>query len=95
MRTVRLKLGSENNTQRELVQPIAKIVLLVEGDSPTESQGEGSQMKRVRDNFSHMRPFKYICHCVQIILRSYMLKVSNVTLRQSSAERCCNVVLVT
>ena len=64
VRTVRLKLGSENNTQRELVQPIAKIVLLVEGDSPTESQGEGSQMKRVRDNFSHMRPLKYICHCV-------------------------------
>ena len=64
VRTVRLKLGSENNTQRELVQPIAKIVLLVEGDFPTESQGEGSQMKRVRDNFSHMRPLKYICHCV-------------------------------
>ena len=39
VRTVRLKLGSENNAQRELVRPIAKIVLLVEGDSLTESQG--------------------------------------------------------
>ena len=39
VRIVRLKLGSENNAQRELVRPIAKIVLLVEGDSPMESQG--------------------------------------------------------
>ena len=39
VQTVRLKLGSENNAQRELVRAIAKIVLLVEGDSPTESQG--------------------------------------------------------
>ena len=36
---VRLKFGSENSAQRELVRTIAKIVLLVEGDSPTESQG--------------------------------------------------------
>ena len=34
VRTVRLKRGSENNAQR-----VAKIVLLIEGDSPTESQG--------------------------------------------------------
>ena len=39
VRTVRLKLGSENNAQRELVRPIAKIVLLVEDNSPMESQG--------------------------------------------------------
>ena len=39
VQTVRLKLGSKNNAQRELVRPIAKIVLLVEGNSPTESQG--------------------------------------------------------
>ena len=39
VRAVRLKLGSENNAQRELVWLIAKIVLLVEGDSLTESQG--------------------------------------------------------
>ena len=38
-RTVKLKLGSKNNPQRELAWPIAKIVLLVEGDSRTESQG--------------------------------------------------------
>ena len=37
--TVRLKLWSENNTQWKLVQPMAKIVLLVEGNSLTESQG--------------------------------------------------------
>ena len=39
VRTVRLKLGSEKNAQRELVRPKAKIVLLVKGDSPTVSQG--------------------------------------------------------
>ena len=39
VRTVRLKIGSENNAQQELIRPIAKIVLLVEGDPPRESQG--------------------------------------------------------
>ena len=38
VQTVRLKLGSENNAQRELVRPITKILLLAEGDSSTESQ---------------------------------------------------------
>ena len=38
VQTVKLKPGSENNAQRELVQPTTKILLLVEGDSPTESQ---------------------------------------------------------
>ena len=39
VQTVRLKLGSQKNTQRELVRPIAKTVLLVEDDYSTESQG--------------------------------------------------------
>ena len=42
--------------------------------------------QRVRDNFSHMRPLKYICHYVQSISRFHMLKISNITLKQSSAE---------
>ena len=36
---VRLKLGSENNVQWEVVRTTAKSVLLVEIDSPTESEG--------------------------------------------------------
>ena len=39
VRIVRLKPGSENNAHWELVRPIAKIVLLVEDKSLTESQG--------------------------------------------------------
>ena len=31
VRTVRLKIGSENNALRELVRPIKEIVLLIEG----------------------------------------------------------------
>ena len=39
MRTIKLRLGDAVGAeQRELVQPITKIVLLVEGDSPTESK---------------------------------------------------------
>ena len=39
VQTIRLKLGSENNAQRELVRPIAKVVLLVEDNSLMKSQG--------------------------------------------------------
>ena len=37
--TVRLNIGSANKAQIELVQPIAKTVLLVQDDSLTGSQG--------------------------------------------------------
>ena len=38
MRTIKLKLGDALGAEQcELVRPITKIVLLVEGDSPTES----------------------------------------------------------
>ena len=36
VRTVRLKLGSENNTQQKLVWPLAKTVLLAEDEFPTK-----------------------------------------------------------
>ena len=57
MRKVRLKLGIENNVQRKLLRPIAKIVLLVlvpDGEPRTKSKlspnFEGSQVKRVHGN---------------------------------------------
>ena len=40
IRTVRARIGDTTGDQREFVRPIAKIVLLLENDSPTESENE-------------------------------------------------------
>ena len=56
---------------------------------------ETSTGQQVRDYLRHMRSLKYIYHYVQVASRSYILKVSNVTLRKSSAEHGCNVFLLT
>ena len=55
---------------------------------------ETSTGQQLRDYLRHMRSLKYIYHYVQVTSRSYILKVSNVTLRKSSAEHGCNVFLL-
>ena len=40
IRTVRARIGDTTGDKREFVRPIAKIVLLLENDSPTESENE-------------------------------------------------------